>query len=159
MNRRGFLRVLGLAPLGMMVRPAFGRGLAPGDDRLPTTEKEVKKRLAEIERRVGVGRDGDTAICPENGEPYNTITRTPSGGFIKKEGSPAIQYPTEGAAWASWFGAFLAYHSYYRGKIHWRMRPKIFKCYQGGYGASEQAWSPKKLTGYIVSARLVVDYE
>ena len=155
MNRRSFLRVLGLAPLGMVVGPVVGHGALLNDDRLPNTEEEVKKRLAEIERKVGVGKDGITAVCLKNGQVYKTIAWSSTGGPIKFEGYPAATFPNKEAAWAGWFTAFKVYHSAHRGKIHWRQRPCIWGPYSNG--DTWETRNDQKFTGYVVSARLVAD--
>ena len=158
MNRRSFLRLAGLAPLGMVVGPVVGYGALLNDDRLPNTEEEVKKRLAEIERKVGVGKDGNSALCLENGQPYQTIVQSNSGSPVKREGKPITVFPNKKAAWAGWFAAFRAYHSYHRGKLHWRCRPELHRATRGcnNWDPVEMARA-KEFTGYYVYARLVAD--
>ena len=141
MDRRGFLKFAGLVPLGLLVRPAIG-GASPVETRqFPAGEKEVRRRLAEIERRVGTGVDGNSAWCPENGKPYKTIAWSKIGEHIKPEGQPAAVFVTPDAAWVAWFAAFSIYRSTHKGKIHWRCRPELHE------------WPE----GYLVYSRLVAD--
>ncbi len=156
MDRRGFLRFAGLAPVALMVRPAKARGAI--DPRpFPTTEEEVLGRLAEIEREVGVGRDGTSSICRENGEPYITLACNHLGDPRKPEGKPATRFPTKEAAWALWFMAFEEYRRTRRGKIHWRKRPFIWECFDDNGLFGEERVTSKVPDGYIAFARLVID--
>ena len=128
------------------------------DRPLPTTEEEVKERLAEIEREVGVGRDGDRAICRENGKPFVTVAWSRAGTPIKQEGVGLLPTLSRKFAWPFWYLAFKEYRSSHRGKIYWRRRPQIIRCTRG-----YDTWDPvekargKEFTGYAVWARLVID--
>ena len=159
MNRRSFLRVLGLAPLvavaGSVIGPILSRGAVLDKRPLLTVEEEVKEWLAEIEQRVGVGKEGDSAICLENNKPYKTITWTKTGNCIKPEGLSAAKFLTSDAAWIFWFAAFKVYHNKHGGKIHWRMRPRIWGPSMGG--DTWETRNDRRFTGYVVSARLVAD--
>ena len=156
MDRRGFLKFVGIAPLGLLVRPVSAARIV--DTRpLPTTEEEVRKRLAEIEREVGVGRDGTSSICQANGKPYVTIAWNRAADPIKEEGYPATRLPTKAAAWAFWFTAFQEYRKTHQGKIHWRKRPCIWECFDDNGLLGKERVTSKFPDGYIAFARLVID--
>ena len=156
MNRRGFLKVLGLTPLVAVGGPAMALVAPSREDRpFPSTEEEVRERLAEIEREVGVGRDGDTAYCPENDKVYKTLNWPLVRGLTKFKGQRPVLFPNEEAAWALWFAAFMEYYNARGGKIHWRQRPYIWGPSIGG--DTWETRNDQKFVGYAVSARLVID--
>lgn len=115
-------------------------------------ESSVMKLIKDIELEVGVGEDGDKAVCAATGEPYVTIAWNPDGNPIKLEGAEGFPTPTRDIAWAVWFFAFAEYRRTRKGKIHWRKRPAAYEAFDWG----PDNWGEKKSIGYSVVARLFI---
>ena len=101
---------------------------------IPTSKYWAEQQIGLVESRVGVGEDGDTAICAELNQPYVTLCWGHSGNYIKKEGSGAVMFETPELAWDVWFAAFEHYCELRNhGELHWRKRPELCENNDGRY--------------------------
>lgn len=102
-------------------------------------------------------RDGRPCSFCQTGEPYDILC---SEG-VKREGVPAIRFPTPAAAWSAYHEAFRRYVAGKKGTLYWRHRPVLESAYNYTAYGFDQWGSPKveqyvTAPGHFVYSRLVV---
>lgn len=111
-NRRGFLKLLGLAPA--MVATATVADAKPA-------ELTLEQAVAELEKGRVV-KQGLLASCCQTGSSYLSITHA----GLKEEGKPFLGFtPTRKQAIERWLNTALLYANSNQGTLYWRTRPEV----------------------------------
>ena len=102
---------------------------------------EVLKWLASLEKARGLGPKGNSSICEENGGVYASVMwcidihrlAKPIQSELSKQANPAILFQTDDEAWNAWRAAFESYLEERKGKIYWRIFPKLEQTNDGRF--------------------------